>query len=466
MLNVATINNENIGEVEIISKEIFTDYFDRQILIHNIDKQKYLDYLKYKPALGFDYVVNYIELKPLFRITSKVDDKYMVIPLFTKPIEFSLMNYEQYGAFRLFADIPYIGVNERGIIYNLKTDKFISPRVTKYKTISLGNIDISVNRLVAFEWCNNDDYVKNYVVDHINQDKLDNYYKNLRWLSNKANVSRSHSYNNGVAIDKRWMVYSSKFNKIFEFTGLKEIDLFFNINYRNIEARKFPFLYQLPNKDVLLFEDRQNFNNWKLKKKIPLYGYRYSAKNKRTGIIRYFRILDDVLKAFGLTEQHCTKLKTGNTFDCIRLSLLKKDVVLKDISTIKIYNQSSTDKYNIEAKNLKTNEIIVKNSTRELGEHFGVGKSIFIFRLNGNIREGLPFIAKDGSQWLIRKSNEEWPEVIEPKKVIKKIGYFVKGSLVRTYDSVREAGRDLNLGRGMLTTMLKDEKDVTFKYIG
>lgn len=297
MLSVVTINEKNIGTVEVISTEVFTDYFDREIIIHDIDKQKYLNYVNYKPIKGFEYISDLIEFKPMFRINSIPDNKYMVFITFTKPVEISIINLNQAGTFRILPDLPHIAINQYGLCYNLVTNKVLTTHDSGYYvTVTVDNNVLFLHRLVALVWCENDDYVKNYVVDHLDQDKHNYYYKNLRWLSNKANVSRSHANNKGKAVDERWWIYSSKFNKVFKFTGLKEIDKFFGIPYRNIEARAKPFLYKLPNGDVLIVEDRHNFKNFNLKKKISEFGYNYKTKNKNNGVIRYYRLLDDVLK--------------------------------------------------------------------------------------------------------------------------------------------------------------------------
>ena len=50
----------------------------------------------------------------------------------------------------------------------------------------------TVHRLVAKAFCENPDPEQKYIVDHIDHNRKNNYYKNLRWVTPKENVLNSN----------------------------------------------------------------------------------------------------------------------------------------------------------------------------------------------------------------------------------------------------------------------------------
>jgi len=82
--------------------------------------------------------------------------------------------------------------SDNGRVRNIKINKDLKPEIVKgYKRVvlSLGSrqekTKCLIHRLVAICFLNEKD--KDYAVDHIDRDKLNNHYSNLRWVSSKQN---------------------------------------------------------------------------------------------------------------------------------------------------------------------------------------------------------------------------------------------------------------------------------------
>lgn len=94
--------------------------------------------------------------------------------------------------FRRVPDFNYLMVNESGIFYNNKTGHYLTPYKGSNGYMYLKMMEdgiakrISVHRAVALCFCKG--YKEDLVVDHIDGNKENNYYKNLRWVTQKKNL--------------------------------------------------------------------------------------------------------------------------------------------------------------------------------------------------------------------------------------------------------------------------------------
>ena len=100
-------------------------------------------------------------------------------------------------------------VEEDGSVYNIKSGKLRKPRKNKkgYETIGLyidGKIkQFRVNRLVALTYIPNED--NKMEVDHIDRNKQNNHFTNLRWvthLENMQNLERGETGELNIIFDR------------------------------------------------------------------------------------------------------------------------------------------------------------------------------------------------------------------------------------------------------------------------
>lgn len=101
------------------------------------------------------------------------------------------MNNNNIEEWRLIDGFDNYQVSSVGRIRNTITQRILKQRKNRYGyyCINLRKNSVvkltKIHRLVAFAFCNNDN---NYdVVDHIDRNKTNNNYLNLRWVSNSMN---------------------------------------------------------------------------------------------------------------------------------------------------------------------------------------------------------------------------------------------------------------------------------------
>lgn len=118
---------------------------------------------------------------------------------------------------RYYPSASYYTINEYGTIYNHHTNRYITPTLDRhgYFQVKLYVDDTNkkrasylVHRLVATTYLDFDvnnlykgKYSNNFTVDHIDGNKTNNYYKNLRWITllENCNEAKKMGWNNPEA---------------------------------------------------------------------------------------------------------------------------------------------------------------------------------------------------------------------------------------------------------------------------
>lgn len=176
--------------------------------------------------------INLLEFKDYepYGVAKKTSLNY--IPVFNKPAEITYNNI----IYRLLPIHPIYAIDCSGNIISLKDFKFINIRcdeVIKYKTCSIKGKTLFIHKLVALSWVNNDDYIKNNAVDHIDNNKLNNHYKNLQWCS-ISNNNTKRKYNN---ISDNVIARCIQTNEIFRFNSVKACYTQLNLPKINLKNR-------------------------------------------------------------------------------------------------------------------------------------------------------------------------------------------------------------------------------------
>lgn len=120
--------------------------------------------------------------------------------------------------FKLIPNFNNICVNEYGEILNCKTNHILKPTKAKngylyIKVSDDGEVKrIALHRAVGMLFCKG--YKEELVVDHIDGDKTNNYFKNLRWVTQKQNINYGYERRGDTA-----------------FRNFKVVDLFYKEKY-------------------------------------------------------------------------------------------------------------------------------------------------------------------------------------------------------------------------------------------
>ncbi len=305
--------------------------------------------------------------------------------------------------YRVCHFFPCYAVSEDGKILNLATlsyqpvslpDKNSYLYLYIYDYFNDRRRFTTLHRLVAMTWIPNNDYVTNYVVDHIDGNKQNTHFKNLRWTSMVHNSSR-------VKTPDKVYVRDMIEGVNYIFTSLSEAASF--IGYPRSEL----LLKDLPKcvgtKDGKLYYVSLSIPNGKrLKDCIPSKGIVVNIG----GTWRYHHTIDDLNKDLGTTYQHFSEFKRLTNYT-VKMARNKRNVMyyVKDVTTGKIYT-AYTRKVLTEITGIprRTIDKIFKNKKFNL-----IYRNKWVFSDNGvfpdekelkkNVRDYTYILEKDGKKW-------------------------------------------------------------------
>lgn len=132
----------------------------------------------------------------------------------------------------------YYGITEDGQIYSKILKRFLSTRIMKdgYEDLLLICKDgtrrhFRVHRLVAMTYLENpNDYP---IVLHLDNNKLNNHYTNLKWGTISENTQQAYS-DDCCTCNKHVYLYDKEGNFIKEFVSLSELARYFGYSVGNI----------------------------------------------------------------------------------------------------------------------------------------------------------------------------------------------------------------------------------------
>jgi len=157
--------------------------------------------------------------EPKLNKNNEIINKYLSLD--KKDEIFKIIINSIYGNFENYS------VSNYGRIKNNKTNKILKPKITDedYMNISLINKEnrpnIPIHRLVC-EYFNKKTDNNDNVVNHINEIKHDNYYKNLEWVSVKKNNNHSKNISINMLDDNKNIIKTfSSYTDAFKYLKLK-----------------------------------------------------------------------------------------------------------------------------------------------------------------------------------------------------------------------------------------------------
>ena len=470
MFNLKEIKALDLGQIRV-EKNIDINTTSYAVIVDEFNKQKAISVLKELAPVGFEWLYSNIDFKPYRIITADFDKRFGELPVFKYKGEFCLLNHKDKGEFAIHPSYPYLALNNKGTaVYDLNAKMFVRIITANNKNSFMYNVvgfDYKgkrmlrvLHRMVAEVWIPNDDYVKNYIVDHIDGNKLNNSVTNLRWVSNNINAGR-HSKNNDNHIDYRYGLLNINTGKRYYFESLGKLGDFLGLDKRWLNTKPTPFYIEVKGNGFIV-EDLNKFTNWSLMKDLNKYKYNYKVVTPENEIM-YFRSWRDIAKKFGIAVNSIVTVG-GNLFEVLKKRLKTIGVKASYIGKVKTYNQFTGDKYKIEAKDLDTGEVIVTNSTREMIVALGgkpTNKSTIIIRLNGNKREGVP-LEINGKKYLIRRSDKPWPDESNKSNSPKNVMYVPTGEI---FNSLREAERKTNRSRRSISNCLNNPNCSDYKLV-
>lgn len=159
--------------------------------------------------------------------------------------------------FVLIPGYSHHAVNEMGVIKNLSTGNILKPYKARngylyVKPIEFGRKKghLAVHRAVGMCFC--EGYAENLVIDHKDGNKENNYYKNLKWCTQKENLRSGYERRGDTAFRNFKLCdlyYKGKFVKSFwsvtdaskyavEHYGCKYSMLMKHLKHRDVVLRR------------------------------------------------------------------------------------------------------------------------------------------------------------------------------------------------------------------------------------
>jgi len=429
---------------------------DKMALIEvaGVPVRKPLEWFKHLAILGlklpeqFKYEINNIEFKDYNPFGVSKD--YNKMPVFKESVAFNIDSID----YRLIARYPTYGISKDGVIYSLITNAKLSPlknSMFDYKHYMLRDTYRKktqvafIHKLVAMAWCFNKDYVKYNIVDHKDDNKLNNNYTNLNWTSNSGNQAKFTHGNYKTNI----LVRDINTNQVKEFSSLTLAAEYMGRSRINTQHTPLTMgrIWTGANGEYEL-QYKSEFKNW-TKDIRALQDRRIvvtDANGKHT-----FKNMSEIKKYYELP-------KRLSSFREVTDRLKKRNIEIKIDVHI-----GSRDPKNLEAKNVITKEIVTADNISKLGRAINVPNST----MQKYIDKGIDNVL--AGDWLVRtRTNLPWADDLGTIKTNKNTRQKIRAKSNNEtieFKSKREAERFFNKDMKTLANIISKGESITLNNI-
>lgn len=317
-VSYSTIEDEvYISRIKVVSKEYRITIGGINITV-NKEWIKYFAIYNLSFPLEYNYCIKQLIFKPA-RFKNKKESKLSKFPFFKKPIEITYKD----KVYRLLARYPYYAVSNEGEVINIVTKVVYTqyyPKQFGYMTVFIpdpllnckSNVSVTAHKLVALAWVDNDDYIVKNVVDHIDNNKLNNNANNLQWLSESGNQVKNPNHVTKVETRNIDTGEIKSYNSIREFYRLCNTKLNFG------------------NKGNLLIPGKiWNIHNRRYEIRMPLLGQKWFYEDVKE-IIDHTEIYGSNVQAKNLDTK---EIVTGTVINVSKQTGVSTPVIYKKLKT-------------------------------------------------------------------------------------------------------------------------------------
>ena len=353
------------------------------------------------------------------------------------------------GKYRIIPGFSNYAIDRSGTIIEVFTGNIIPinsnrgiqgyPSGWIYDPDSNRKREITVHRLLALAWLQNNDYVEKFIINHKDGDKYNHSLSNLEWCSYSENAL--HAFQNGLRNDNQeCSIRDIHTGNILEFHSISEAFKF--MGYKSLKFEK-------PIRETKLLKNRYEFRikaddtPWfYIGKDKPLVPGRYVItvvdENDNKSIFYDVRSLIKGLRIWNIPSQG---------INCVIENACKKYPGLK-ITYRDLYETKP-----VQALEIATGKVIEKATCLELSNFLNINKS----SVRNRIRE---YQDVELNGYLFRyKSENPWPKPKSPNsRLMCILATNVKTDEILEFSSLRETAKYFNVDRSVITLRIKNNK--------
>jgi hypothetical protein len=393
-------------------------------------------------------------------------------------------------------------VTECGMVYSESVDRFLTAHLESggYWRICINDIKYYVHVLVAKVYCFNPDPDTKIEVDHIDGNRKNAHYKNLRWVSHSENISNAHKSGALKPAYKKVNQCDDKGDVIKKFNSIKDAALTINPTKSKSKTARTNILRSVLTKSKYLgfyWRFDSDKTEWTPPRR-PNSKSILQINDETDEIVNTFNSFSEAVKYLELSNVTITKyiknkiVKDGfryeyaplvsKTFD---LSFLKEKVEV-DGKMVKIWKPiKDNEKYYVsrEGKVFSTKQnkflrlnvndkgyVSVQVTKKEGKGTINLNVARLVMKTHGppNVENKPTVDHIDSNPSNNNISNLVWATGKEQNNRIMgkethpnfvAVGYYQDGELIKRYKNIAEAARDNNVSYSTISKRLKKGTD-------